>query len=232
MSNNNHTAMILAAGEGRRMLPLTETTPKPLIKVKGKSLIDYIIENLINANFSKIVINASHLKESILDHFENSEFKKKIKIEIISENQPLETAGGVRNAIESIESETFALVNGDIFTNFNFIAFNSVFKEFMVSHNLESFIYLVKNPSHNPGGDFDLKGKMVCLNETNPYTYSGIGIYRKNFFFEFDDKEEKLGNLLKSHIHYGTLIQGSIISDMWDDVGTIERLNNLRKKLT
>ena len=79
-----------------------------------------------------------------------SEFKKKIVIEIISENQPLETAGGVRNAIESIESETFALVNGDIFTTFNFIAFNSVFKEFMVSHNLESFIYLVKNPSHNP----------------------------------------------------------------------------------
>jgi MurNAc alpha-1-phosphate uridylyltransferase len=106
------------------MLPLTKTTPKPLIKVNGKSLIDYLIENLINANFSKIVINASHLKESILDHFEHSEFKKKIKIEIISENQPLETAGGVRNAIQSIESDTFALVNGDIFTNFNFIAFN------------------------------------------------------------------------------------------------------------
>jgi len=230
--SDNHTAMILAAGKGRRILPLTKTTPKPLIQVNGKSLIDYIVENLINANFSKIVINASYLKESMLDHFENSEFKKKIKIEIISENQPLETAGGVRNAIDSIESEIFALVNGDIFTNFNFIAFNSVFKEFMVSHNLESFIYLVKNPSHNPGGDFDLKGKMVCLNETNPYTYSGIGIYRKNFFFEVDGKEEKLGNLLKSHIHYGTLIQGSIINDMWDDVGTIERLNNLRKKLT
>ena len=75
--SDNHTAMILAAGKGRRMLPLTKTTPKPLIEVNGKSLIDYIIENLINANFSKIVINASHLKESILDHFENSEFKKK-----------------------------------------------------------------------------------------------------------------------------------------------------------
>jgi len=230
--SNNHTAMILAAGRGRRMLPLTKNIPKPLIKVEGKSLIDYTIENLINANFSKIVINACHLKELMIDHFENSEFKKKIKIEIISEDRPLETAGGVRNAIESIESETFALVNGDIFTNFNFITFNSVLKEFKVSHNLESYIYLVKNPSHNPGGDFDLKGKMVCLNDTNPYSYSGIGIYRKNFFFELDDKEEKLGNLLKSHIHYGTLIQCSIINDMWDDVGTIERLNNLRKKLT
>ena len=73
---------------------------------------------------------------------------------------------------------------------------------------------------------------MVCLNETNPYTYSGIGIYRKKFFFELDDERRKLGNLLKSHIRYGTLIQGSIISDMWDDIGTIERLNNLRKKLT
>ena len=78
--SDNHTAMILAAGKGRRMLPLTKTTPKPLIKVNGKSLIDYIIENLINANFSKIVINASYLKELILDHFENYEFKKKIKI--------------------------------------------------------------------------------------------------------------------------------------------------------
>ena len=68
--SSNYTAMILAAGKGRRMLPLTKTIPKPLIKVNGKSLIDYIIENLINANFSKIVINASHLKESMLDHFE------------------------------------------------------------------------------------------------------------------------------------------------------------------
>ena len=109
------------------------------------------------------------------------------------------TAGGVRNAIESIESETFALINGDIFTNFNFIAFNSVFKEFMVSHNLESFIYLVKNPSHNPGGDFDLKGKMVCLNDTNPYTYSGIGIYRKNFFLNLMIKKKTWKFIKKSY---------------------------------
>ena len=113
---SNCTAMILAAGKGKRMLPLTKTIPKPLLKVNGKSLIDYIIENLINANFSKIVINTSHLKESMLDYFKYSEFKKKIAFEIVSESQPLETAGGVRNAIESIESETFALVNGDIFT--------------------------------------------------------------------------------------------------------------------
>ena len=117
---SNYTAMILAAGKGKRMLPLTKTIPKPLLKVNGKSLIDYIIENLINANFSKIVINASHLKESMLDYFKYSEFKKKIVIEIVSENQPLETAGGVRNAIDAIESETFVLVNGDIFTTFNF----------------------------------------------------------------------------------------------------------------
>jgi MurNAc alpha-1-phosphate uridylyltransferase len=230
--SSNHTAMILAAGKGNRMLPLTKTIPKPLIKVKDKSLIDYIIENLISANFSKIVINTSHLKESMLDHFKYSEFKKEIKIEIVSENQPLETAGGVRNAIERIQSETFALINGDIFTTFNFLSFKSVFKEFKMSHDLKSFIYLVKNPPHNLNGDFDLQKKLVCVNKINPYTYSGIGIYRKKFFFELDDQEEKLGNLLKSHIHHGTLIKGSIINDIWDDVGTIERLNNLRKKLT
>lgn len=230
--SNNHTAMILAAGKGQRMLPLTKITPKPLIKVKGKSLIDYIIENLINAEFSKIVINASHLKELMLDHFKYSEFKKKIIIEIVTETQPLETAGGVRNAIKSIESETFALINGDIFTTFDFTSFKSVLKEFKTSNNLESFIYLVKNPPHNLGGDFDLKEKFVCLNKINPYTYSGIGIFRKKFFFGVDDKQKKLGDLLKSHIHNGTLIKGSIINDFWDDVGTIERLNNLRKKLT
>ena len=230
--NSNYTAMILAAGKGKRMLPLTKTIPKPLLKVNGRSLIDYIIENLINANFSKIVINTSHLKESMLDYFKYSKFKKKIVIEIVSENQPLETAGGVRNAIDAIESETFLLINGDIYTNFNFSSFNSVFKEFKISQDLESFIYLVKNPSHNLEGDFDLQKKLVCLNKINPYTYSGIGIYRKRFFLELDDQEKKLGNLLKSHIHHGTLIKGTIINDMWADVGTIERLNNLRKKLT
>ena len=76
MSDNN-TAMILAAGKGRRMLPLTKTKPKPLIEVNGKSLIDYIIENLINANFSKIVINTSHLKESMLDHLNILNLRKK-----------------------------------------------------------------------------------------------------------------------------------------------------------
>lgn len=202
------TAMILAAGRGERMRPLTDTTPKPLLLVKEKPLIVWHIEKLVNAGFITIIINIAHLGECIIDTLGDGE-KWGIKIIYSDERKSgaLETAGAIIKSLPLL-SETFLVVNGDIWCDYNFDL------DFNLEDSLAHLI-LVPNPEHNPQGDF--------LYQDSYYTFSGIGYYSKQIFEQMSLGKYPLAPILKEliskdkasfELHTGT----------WSDIGTPERL--------
>ncbi len=168
------TAMILAAGRGERLRPLTDSTPKPLIEVAGKHLIEYHIESLARAGITSIVINTSWLSEQIHQALGDGSAYG-VTIQYSDEPEALETAGGIIQALPLL-GETFIVINGDIWTDFDF----SVWREMDVE--TEAHLLLVNNPDHNPAGDFALKDGMLVNSGATMYTYSGIGIYTAEFF--------------------------------------------------
>ena len=148
-------AMILAAGEGRRMRPLTDVTPKPLLEVAGKPLIEHHIARLSAAGFSEIVVNVSHLGQQLVD-FLGDGSRWQISISISAEQTPLETAGGIIQALPHLGDGPFLLVNGDVFTDYPFTQLRE-----MAPTERGAHIVLVPNPTHRPGGDFLLRDRRV-----------------------------------------------------------------------
>lgn len=207
--------MILAAGRGERMRPLTDHTPKPLLAVAGKPLIVWHLERLARAGFREIVINHAHLGTQIETQLGEG---RPWGLDIRYSAEPpgaLETAGGIANALPLLGVEPFLVVNGDIFCDWDFSGRR-------IGDQLAHLV-LVDNPSHHPDGDFSLVDGIVGLNATR-FTFSGIGVYRPELFDGIRRGEPaKLAPLLRSAIAAGR-ISGEHHAGRWTDVGTPERL--------
>ncbi|WDE12376.1 N-acetylmuramate alpha-1-phosphate uridylyltransferase MurU [Thalassomonas haliotis] len=230
-------AMILAAGRGERMKPLTDTCPKPMLTVHGKPLIEYHIERLVAAGITEIVINHAWLGQQIEAYLgDGNRWHADIRYSAET-NGALETAGGIANALPLLGQEAFWLVNGDVFTSFDFKKSPRLTQE-QLAH-----LFLVNNPEHNPKGDFAIsEGMLDNLSENKAqqqsYTYSGIAIFKPAFFQRpcFVSEADRsglaavmpLGPLLREGAKQQKITAG-ILSGSWTDVGTPERLALLNK---
>jgi MurNAc alpha-1-phosphate uridylyltransferase len=213
-------AMILAAGRGERMRPLTDTTPKPLLKVAGKPLIQYTIEQLVAAGFTELVINVAHLGTQIIHTLGDG---KQFGAQIAYSDEgaeALETAGGIIQALPLLSDEPFLVVSGDVASDFPFIQLKRPFST--LAH-----LVFVQNPAHHPHGDFALnEDGLVSMEGENKYTFSGIGVYTAEFFAGVPAGKRKVRPLLEQAMSKG-LVSGEKFSGFWMDVGTQERLQTL-----
>lgn len=212
-------AMILAAGRGERMRPLTDNTPKSLLKVGGKPLIQYHIEALVHGGFNKVVINHAHLGEQICSYLgDGSEFG--IAITYSAETEAaLETGGGIFNALSLLGDQPFLVVNADVWTNYDYSCIK-------IAEDKLAHLVLVENPPHNGTGDFTLHGDLVADDTDDRYTFSGIGVYRPELFSGCGPGVFRLSPLLYSNAAKG-LVGGELFQGLWVDVGTPARLNAL-----
>jgi MurNAc alpha-1-phosphate uridylyltransferase len=217
-------AMILAAGRGERMRPLTDHTPKPLLPVAGKPLIVWHLEKLLKAGFGPIVINHAHLGIQIEEVLGDGEaFDTEIRYS--REGEALETAGGIATALPLIDAEIFAVVNGDIFCDYDFARLQSAI-ESVRQYSLLAHLVLVDNPAHHPKGDFILDEDMVSDKKTNgvALTFSGIAVYHRDLFARTEaGKKAPLAPLLREAMTLGK-VGGEHYTGRWVDVGTPERL--------
>lgn len=212
--------MILAAGRGERMRPLTDHTPKPLLKAAGKPLIEYTIEALVTAGISDIVINLAHLGKQIQSHLEDgSRYQANILYSDEGETG-LETAGGIKKALPLLGDKPFLVVNGDISCDFPLQ--NLINKDCDLAH-----LVLVNNPPHHTAGDFSLDSQAIVSAEGFPkYTYSGIGLYHPDLFANLEQGKSALAPLLKNAMQEKR-ITGELHQGFWMDIGTPERLDEL-----
>jgi len=217
-------AMILAAGRGERLRPLTDERPKPLIKVADKSLIEYHIENLAQAGVKEIIINTAWLAEKIHQQLgDGSNYA--VNIQYSDEGKALETAGGIINALPLLGDKPFLVVNGDIWSDFDFSTLPPL------NENTQAHLVLVDNPTHNPEGDFSLQQGLIKNTGETMYTFSGIGIYHPDFFSTQKKGISPLAPIIREKCEKD-LISGQHHTGRWTDVGTLERLQQLENQLT
>jgi MurNAc alpha-1-phosphate uridylyltransferase len=208
--------MILAAGRGERMRPLTDSVPKPLLPIAGKSLIQRHIESLVEVDIVDLVINHAWLGDKIEAALgDGSRFGAHITFSPEGE-QGLETGGGIFRALPLLGEGPFLVMNGDIVTNFPLRT---------LPDRLEGLAHLVlvPNPDHNPDGDFTLEQGRVGSTGSPRYTFSGIGIYHPRLFAGCRDGIFPLAPLLRQAMDQG-LVTGQMYEGLWIDVGTIQRL--------
>jgi MurNAc alpha-1-phosphate uridylyltransferase len=212
-------AMILAAGRGQRMMPLTKNTPKPLLKIKGKTLIEYRLDELKKIDITEVIINLSYLGEKIQQHLGQN--YKGINLTYSFEKEGgLETAGGIFKVLDFFEDQPFIVINADIFCDYPLA--NLKLKK-QLAH-----LILVKNPEHNPKGDFNLNQEKITLEKK--LTFSGIGIYNPKLFYGLEkNKKVPLYQVLKPAIEQG-LITGEFFNGNWQDIGTPERLQQINNE--
>lgn len=211
------TAMILAAGRGERLKPLTNSLPKAMCLVHHKPLIQYHVEKLVNSGFERIVINHAYLGGKIREHLGNG---AKWGVEICYTPEPpggLETGGGIYNALPLLGVDPFVTVNADIFTDYDFNLLH-------IMDDVQMHLVLVNNPQHNSQGDFDLVHHNRLSNQRKRYTYSGIACYQPEAFQQYKPGRYSLvpmfHQLIKENLATGELYQG-----LWVDIGSVERLN-------
>ncbi len=212
-------AMILAAGRGERMRPLTDTLPKPLLVVRGKPLIHYHIEALVQAGITDIVINHAWLGEKIEKALGNGHsLGASIHYSPEGDNV-LETGGGIHRALPFLGDKAFIVVNGDVWTDFPYSE---------LPQNIDSLAHLVmvNNPPHNTKGDFAFVGRYLKNEGDYKYTYSGIGVYTHSFFAKCKSERFPLAPLLIDAMK-DNKITGKIYSGRWMDIGTPERLEQI-----
>lgn len=221
-------AMILAAGRGERLRPITDEIPKPLIKVAGKSLIEYHLENLARAGFKEIIINTAWLAEKIHQQLgDGSDYG--VSIHYSDEGNALDTAGGIINALPLLGDKPFVVVNGDIWCDFDFSTWD-ISTLAKLNENIQSHLVLVKNPEHNQKGDFALQDCLIKNSGDTMYTFSGIGIYSAKFFIEQEPGITPLAPIIRKKCQ-DNLVSGQLHTGRWTDVGTIERLQDLDDQL-
>jgi MurNAc alpha-1-phosphate uridylyltransferase len=212
-------AMILCAGRGERMRPLTDTIPKPLLKVGDKPLVVWHIEKLKRCGFEDIVINIAHLGYKIPKALgDGSKWGVKITYSDEQEGKALESAGGIKKALHLL-GDTFLVVNGDVFCKYDFDV------DFDLKDKLAHLI-LVPNPPHNKDGDFSLDAQIVT-NDKN-YTFSGIGYYSYKLFDDVEEKKIPLAPILRDAIDK-KLISGELFDGIWHDIGTPQRLKEINE---
>lgn len=224
-------AMILAAGQGTRMRPLTDHCPKPLIKAAGKALIEYPLEALAEAGFNEVVINHAYLGQMLEDRL--GQTRCGLNIHYSAEPEGLETGGGILNALPLLTDgqAPFIVLNGDVYTDLDL----STVPE--LSTGKLAHLVLVQNPAHNPEGDFvlnpDGKVQNKGLSEAtgnSVFTFSGISILHPDLFKGCQAGKFPLAPLLREAMKQGQ-VSGSLYSGYWQDVGTIERLAELEQHL-
>jgi MurNAc alpha-1-phosphate uridylyltransferase len=208
--------MILAAGRGERLRPLTDHTPKPLLPVRGKPLIEWHLEALARGGVREVVINLSWLGAQIRDALGNGE-RWGVSIHYSDEGPvALETGGGIFRALPLLGEQPFLLVNGDIFTDFECT-------RMALAPGAHAHLLLVPNPAHHPGGDFALDGAVVNETGAPRYTYAGVAKFHPDFFAGCSDGRFPLLPLLRRAIAERRL-QGEVYRGLWTDVGTAQRL--------
>lgn len=218
-------AMILAAGHGTRMRPLTDHTPKPLLPVGGKPLIVWHIEKLAKAGFQDIVINTGWLGSQIPAALGNGA-QWGVNLHYSDEQQEgvLETAGGIVKALPLLGSEPFLVINGDIWCDYTC-------QPIELLNNDLAHLILVKNPPQHPDGDFMLQeGRVSDGNTLACHTFSGIGFYHPALFASLSYGKRPLAPLLRAAMH-DNLVSGEFYQGEWLDIGTPERLQDLDKRL-
>jgi N-acetyl-alpha-D-muramate 1-phosphate uridylyltransferase len=218
-------AMILAAGRGERMRPLTDMTPKPLLQVGGKPLIVWHLERLAKAGFRDIVINHAHLGEQIEASLGNGA-RWGLSIQYSAEGQALETAGGIAKALHLLGEAHFLVVNGDTFTDIDFHGLKAVLRSDQLAH-----LVLVDNPPQHPAGDFVLQNGRVVPDGDVRLTFSGTGVYRPALFQAVQPGQSaKLAPLLRDAIAMGK-VTATHHRGVWHDIGTPQRLHELDTQL-
>jgi MurNAc alpha-1-phosphate uridylyltransferase len=216
-------AMILAAGKGERLRPLTLHTPKPLVRAGGVPLIEYHLRALQAAGFVDLVINHAWLGQQIEDHLGDGKAFG-LNIRYSPEGEPLETGGGIFRALPFLGDAPFLVVNGDIWTDCDFSALKAPTKG--LAH-----LVLVDNPAHHPAGDFALVDGLVSDDASLPrLTYSGIAVLHPQLFAGCSDGPFKLAPLLREAMAKGQ-VTGEHFSGRWVDVGTHERLAEVEQIL-
>ena len=214
-------ALILAAGRGERMRPLTDHIPKPLLEVAGKPLIIWHLEKLAKANFEEVIINHAHLG-GMIEAYVGDGSRWNLKVTYSREGSPLETAGGIKKALPLIGDQPFLVVNADIYTDFNFATIKN--------RNLNDYkghLVMVRNPKQHPDGDFFLQNNQIEREGKERLTFSGIAVYQPKIFEDINlEPVAKLAPILKKLID-AECISGEAYQGLWFDIGTPERLNEI-----
>jgi len=208
--------MVLAAGRGERMRPITDTLPKPLVPVAGKPLIGYHLERLARAGFKDVVINLSWLGDRISAAL-GSGREYGLSITYSEEGpEPLETGGGIFKALPLLGPGPFLVVNGDTWSDIEY-------GHLSLENGANGRLVLVPNPTHNTRGDFGIEGGYVVDRDDDRFTYSGVGVYRPEFFAGCSPGKFPMLPLLKRAIA-ARLLRGEVHRGEWCDVGTPQRL--------
>jgi MurNAc alpha-1-phosphate uridylyltransferase len=218
-------AMLLAAGRGERMRPLTDAIPKSLLEVRGKALIAWLIEALVRSGIREIVINHAHLGHLIEAALGDGR-RLGVAIRYSREAKALETAGGIAQALPLLGDEPFLVVNGDLFCDFDFSRLVGTALEQNLAH-----LVLVANPPHHPQGDFALDGTQVAESGQSKLTFSGIGLYRPELFSSIrPGSKGQIVSLLRAAMVRGR-VSGEVHRGIWHDVGTPSRLSALNERV-
>lgn len=233
ISKPGFKAMILAAGWGNRMRPLTEHTPKPLLKVADKPLIVWQIERLRAAGFTELVINHAHLGHKLEAALGDGQAFG-VQIQWSREPEPLETAGGIATALPLLGHRPFLVTNGDIYVEFDYARLRPVLAAMQADTQRRAHLVLVDNPQHHPHGDFVLQADQVSVPTTEQpgaLTFSGIGCYQPALFAGLRPREKAaLAPRLKLAMQ-DDRVSGEYFAGRWEDVGTPERLAALDAEL-
>ncbi len=219
-------AMILAAGKGERMRPLTLDTPKPLLRAGGKPLIVYHLQHLHRAGFREVIINHAWLGDQIEDTLGDGQ-QFGLSLRYSREGEPLETAGGIVRALPLItgsDSDWFLVINGDIWSDFDLSGLTP-------PSDADALLVVTDNPAHHPEGDFHLTDASM-LTDTGPdrLTFTGISLLHRRLFEGLTDQAGKLGPVLRKAMELGR-VKGLYHPGQWVDVGTPERLRALDRQL-
>jgi MurNAc alpha-1-phosphate uridylyltransferase len=212
-------AMILAAGRGERLRPLTDRVPKPLLRVRGKPLIEHHVERLAQAGIERIVINLSWLGSMIRDYLGDGA-RHGVAISYSDEGpRALETGGGIFRALRELTPGVFLVVNGDVFTDFPF-------RRAALERARDAHLILAPNPPQHPAGDFGLEHGLALPSGNPRHTFTGIAVYRAEFFANCADGAFPLKPLLLRSMA-AQRCSAELYQGLWEDVGTVERLRAL-----
>lgn len=222
--------MILAAGRGERMRPLSDLLPKPLLSVGGKSLLHWQIQRLVASGVQEIIINHAWLGQSIEQALGTGE-NFSCQIRYSPEAPALETAGGISNALHHFDDAPFIVVSGDIYTEFDYSTLMKAVQNIRKGQ-IDAHLVLVNNPIFHPKGDMGLQNHLICPNAVPRFTYGNIGVFHPFLFKSLPKKEKRpLFPWLYRFAEAGR-ISGELFNGIWENIGTPEQLKTLDKNLS
>lgn len=223
--------MILCAGRGERMRPLTDTIPKPLLPVGGRALVEWTIARLAQSGILELVINHAHLGARIESHLGDGA-RLGVSIRYSREAVALETAGGIANALPLLGETPFIVANGDLWCDYDFARLRALSESGRFAPDTLAHLVLVANPPHNARGDFGLAGDRLVNDAPSRFTFSGIGLYRPALFQSIArGSKAPLAPLLRAAADEGRAT-AERYDGRWEDVGTPERLAALDRELS